>query len=308
MTTSNGVFTATDGARIAWECHGTEHTGTPLVLVNGLSAVMSDWGALTKSLAASRKVLVFDHRGIGKSHMTESETEDVSIELLARDLLDLLNHLDFHAVDLLGFSMGGAVVLAIVTRDDAQPAVDGAGVAVQGVEVRHVVLTATFTKMPRGDFKMGDVPSANGLSRDAHKRALTEFLVQMQYHPDVLVPGNPLHAQMQMRVQDSLATRRPQATIMHHAGAITLYDVRERLAQVPRALPVRIVHGRRDRMVDYNESKKTEELLPQARRLLPCGAADSEEFGHMWFDYFDLDAAWVRPLSDFLDDAPDAHL
>lgn len=83
--------------------------------------------------------------------MSESEEEDYTIEMMADDVLALLRHLRFQKVDLLGFSMGGLVVQAVVTHPDAKP-VEG-GVVIDGVEVRHVVLSATFAKMPKSEFK-----------------------------------------------------------------------------------------------------------------------------------------------------------
>lgn len=83
--------------------------------------------------------------------MSENEEEDYTIDMMADDVLALLRHLRFQKVDLLGFSMGGLVVQAVVTHPDAKP-VEG-GVVIDGVEVRHVVLSATFAKMLKSEFK-----------------------------------------------------------------------------------------------------------------------------------------------------------
>lgn len=89
--------------------------------------------------------------------------------------------------------------------------------------------------------------------------------------------------------------------IIQQASAIALYSGRDALCRVPRGLPVAVIHGRRDRMVAYDESADLLARLPGAERLFPAtDAHDREAFGHMWFDYFAL-PAWVAPLTQFLD-------
>lgn len=52
-------------------------------------------------------VLIYDHRGIGNSTLTSAKDEDITIELMARDLLLLLENLKWKEVVICGFSMGG---------------------------------------------------------------------------------------------------------------------------------------------------------------------------------------------------------
>lgn len=94
--------------------------------------------------------MLLDHRGIGASYV--SEEEDYTISMMAEDVIALLAHLQMRKVQLLGFSMGGLVTQAIVTHPDAKPTPDQAGVVVKGIEVRAIVLTSTFVKMPRSEF------------------------------------------------------------------------------------------------------------------------------------------------------------
>ena len=85
------------------------------------------------------------------------------------------------------------------------------------------------------------------------------------------------------------------------AVAIAIYQGRDRLRYVPRHLPIAILHGRYDHMVAYDEAREIERFLPQARRLFPHVDGDREAYGHLWFDYFDVDTAWLPPLVHFLD-------
>lgn len=129
-------------------------------------------------------------------------------------------------------------------------------------------------------------------------RALAAFMLRYQYDEASLASSGTLAARLQARIDASEGTRRPQAVILQQAGAIAQYDAREALRRVPRGLPVLIVHGRCDRMVDYGEARELEACLPQAQRCVP---RDGEAYGHMWFDYYELRGAWVGPLVAFLD-------
>lgn len=56
-------------------------------------------------------VLIYDHRGIGNSSLSPAGDEEISIEILARDLLALLVHLNWKEVALCGYSMGGRFII-----------------------------------------------------------------------------------------------------------------------------------------------------------------------------------------------------
>jgi len=50
---------------------------------------------------------MFQYRGMGNSSLTLAGDEEITIELLARDLLFLLEHLGWEEIALCGHSMGG---------------------------------------------------------------------------------------------------------------------------------------------------------------------------------------------------------
>lgn len=296
-----------DGARIGYRVLGTDTTKPTLVMVNGMSAVMQDWQVLAERLARTRRVLLFDHRGIGASYLTEAGDEDITIALMAQDVLDLCKAVGVHDAHLLGFSMGGLITQAILTHPDAKPIDDGTAVRIHSMNVRRVVLASTFARSPRTAFRVDGARVPDGASRDERKRAQVRYMLSMQYHAEVLGEGKPLQKALDERIPLSLSTRRPQEVIMYQAMSVTTYADQAKLAHIPRRLPVAIIHGKRDQMVFYEASDELLGQLPGARRLYPAIDGDREEFGHLWFDYFDIDSAWLAPLTHFLD-APAAHL
>lgn len=235
---------------------------------------------------------------MGDSYMTPDESEDITIELMASDLLALIQHVGFSEVQLLGFSMGGIISQALICHPDAK--LIGSNVQVHGVTITALVLTATFAKSPKTAFNPSKMPQTEGLSRQERNLAIVRHMMAMQYDDESL--KGPLKAQFERRVQLALNTRRPFQTVMGQSIAIRMSDLRPSLAKLGShsALRVLIIHGVRDQMVDYKESEELARLLPNSVRLSPASSAGSQ-FGHMWYEYLDQERDWVAPLCSWLD-------
>jgi pimeloyl-ACP methyl ester carboxylesterase len=91
-------------------------TGVPLVLITHLAAVLDNWDPrVVDGLAARRRVIAFDNRGVGASTGTTPKT----IQAMAADAVTFIRALGLTQVDLLGFSMGGMIAQVIV-QDEPQ--------------------------------------------------------------------------------------------------------------------------------------------------------------------------------------------
>jgi pimeloyl-ACP methyl ester carboxylesterase len=87
--------------------------GVPVVFLHHFTAVLDDWDpAVVDGIAAERRVILVDLRGVGGSGGTTPD----SIEAMAGDAIAFLNALELSTVDLLGFSLGGMVAQLIVER------------------------------------------------------------------------------------------------------------------------------------------------------------------------------------------------
>jgi aminoacrylate hydrolase len=91
--------------------------GPLLLLVSGLAGVASYWEPNIAELARHHTVVRYDHRGTGRS--TRSE-QVYSIELLADDLVALMDRLGFERASLVGHSTGGAIGQVIAARHPAR--------------------------------------------------------------------------------------------------------------------------------------------------------------------------------------------
>ena len=87
--------------------------GPPLLLVTGLAGVASYWEPNMEGLARHFTVIRYDHRGTGRSVRSE---QAYSVELLADDLVDLMDFLGIEKASLLGHSTGGAIGQVIAAR------------------------------------------------------------------------------------------------------------------------------------------------------------------------------------------------
>jgi len=109
-TVRNGLEKArtADGTNIVYRLHnpgGTRH----VALVHSLAMDHSFWDPVAERLSASASVLTYDCRGHGAS---DKPPGPYTVELFARDLAELMDHVGWPAAVVAGASMGGCVSLA----------------------------------------------------------------------------------------------------------------------------------------------------------------------------------------------------
>lgn len=81
--------------------------GPPLVILHGLFGSADNWRSIAKALSSERRVISVDLRNHGRSFHHPQQTFD----LMAEDLLNLLDDLGLSAIDLLGHSLGGKTAM-----------------------------------------------------------------------------------------------------------------------------------------------------------------------------------------------------
>jgi len=102
--------------------------GVPVLLIHGLAgASLTEWYQVAPKLAIDRRVIMIDHRGHGLSAPGDRRFE---IEDDADELMAVLDAIGVGKVDVVGYSMGGAIAQALARRHPGR--------------VRKLVLMATF--------------------------------------------------------------------------------------------------------------------------------------------------------------------
>jgi pimeloyl-ACP methyl ester carboxylesterase len=88
--------------------------GVPVVFITHLAAVLDNWDPrVVDGIAARRRVITFDNRGVGASSGTTPRT----IEEMARDAVTFIRGLGFEQVDIHGFSMGGMIAQVVAQEE-----------------------------------------------------------------------------------------------------------------------------------------------------------------------------------------------
>lgn len=96
---------------VAYKSFGS---GEPLVLITAYIATMDTWDPFfLETLATRYRVVVFDNRGMGKTSGGEAEW---TMERFADDTAGLIEALGLGPSNVLGWSMGGDVALALSVR------------------------------------------------------------------------------------------------------------------------------------------------------------------------------------------------
>ncbi|MEV8148578.1 alpha/beta hydrolase [Arthrobacter sp. NPDC080073] len=99
-----------DGVQVAYRDLGPRR-GVPLIFFTHVSGNLDNWDPrIVDGIAANRRVITFDYRGVGASSGKVRPT----IELMAGDAADFISALGLDQVDVLGFSLGGMVAQALV--------------------------------------------------------------------------------------------------------------------------------------------------------------------------------------------------
>lgn len=93
-----------------YEIYGT---GEPLVLIHGGLGSIEMFGANLQSLAKTRKVIAVDLQAHGH---TADIPRPLSMEYMADDIAALLKYLDIKKADIMGFSLGGGIVIQTAIR------------------------------------------------------------------------------------------------------------------------------------------------------------------------------------------------
>jgi len=124
----------------------TNTAARPLLLITGYAVTKEMWNAdFVQALAAQRRVLLLDNRGMGRGmgrgDTTSSQADDASgIPGMARDAAALLDALGIVQADVLGWSMGGMAAQELaLTRPDLVASLTLYATAPDTVEIMPVL-------------------------------------------------------------------------------------------------------------------------------------------------------------------------
>jgi pimeloyl-ACP methyl ester carboxylesterase len=238
-------------------------------------AVLDDWDPrVVDGIAAHHRVIAFDNRGVGASGGSVPHT----VEDMARDAIAFIRALGPEKVDLLGFSLGGAVAQMVALQAPHL--------------VRRMILAGTG---PRGGGGIGKI------TRIAVIAYIKSVLTLSDARNFLFFPRTPegkraakdYFARLKERTRDrdksiSLQARRAQLKAITTAGASTPDD----LSVITQ--PVFVVNGDRDLMVESSHSADMARRLPNAKLTIYADSGHGGIFQHH--------SEFVPAVLDFLAD------
>src|SRR6185437_3161366 len=96
-------FAPVNGIRLYYAIFN-QHGGQPVILLHGSLGSSDDWGFETPLLDKTHEVIVLDSRGRGRSTIS---SQPLTTELLASDVLSLMDFLKIPKASIVGWSEGG---------------------------------------------------------------------------------------------------------------------------------------------------------------------------------------------------------
>ena len=238
------VLERPDGARIWWT---TEGEGEPVVLVMGLGYPSDMWFRVGPVLAEHYRVLRLDNRGAGR-------TGDVpggpySVEMMADDVLAVLDEAGETSAHVVGASMGGLIAQEVALSAPER--------------VRSLVLACTHPGVAHSVWD----PQAVALL--ARRGSLTP-----QEAAEASIPFNYVSATPRERIEQDWAVRLPLASTpagyLAQAAGSSKWSGLERLPSL--RVPTLVVHGEGDRLVPAVNGRLIADAVPGAELVIIADA------------------------------------
>src|SRR4051812_25151378 len=237
-----------DGVEFAYRQLGPS-TGVPVVFLTHLGAVLDNWDPrVVDGIAAKRRVIAFDNRGVGGSGGSTPAT----VEEMAKDAVSFIRALGLDQVDLFGFSLGGMIAQVIAQQESQlvrKMILAGTGPA--GGEGIEKVTRITYLDTARGLLTRQDPKQFLFFTRTPNgRRAGKEFL-----------------ARLEERTSDrdkaiSVRSFRAQLKAIHRWGRQQPED----LANIHQ--PTLAINGESDKMVPTKNTVELDRRLPNSQLVL----------------------------------------
>ena len=217
-------LTVPDGTRLYYEEMGA---GDPLLLISGNGRDHRDWNKVRDDFTDRYRVIVYDHRGTGKSD--KPSAPPYSIQGFAQDAIALLDHLGIARAHVYGHSMGGMIAQRLAISHPER--------------VGALVLAATAPSNPVANTQ------GHAVSRTAEAEALMTHLptdpeqalkqIQLTIYSPVYLEAHPELIQAELQ-----ALPVPEHALRLHLQAAKEHDAWDLLPSIQ--APTLVMHGSDD--------------------------------------------------------------
>ncbi|HYN46027.1 MAG TPA: pyrimidine utilization protein D [Allosphingosinicella sp.] len=253
-------------AGLYWEEHGPADAPA-LVLSSGLGGSAAYWAPNLQALAQDHRVILYDHRGTGRSDRDLSFNLDV--DDMAGDVLALMDGLGLKSATLVGHAAGGAIGLSLALTAPER--------------LDRLVVVNGFARPDPHFLRCFDTRLA--LLRDSGARAF------LHAQPIFLYPARWISENSERLVAEEaqqLAHFQGAPNIEARIAALAAFDVAARLGEV--RTPTLLIAAEDDMLVPASCSEALAEGLPGATLAVmtgghACNVTEAAFFNHLLRDW-----------------------
>lgn len=237
----------------------------PVILSAGLGGAGAYWAPNLPQLSRSHRVIVYDHRGTGRSD--RALPDSVSVDDLAADLIALMDGLGIERADVVGHALGGLAGMVAAYRD----------------RVGKLVLVNGWVRLDPHTARCFD--ARLHILRGAGVRAFLEA------QPIFLYPAAWIarhRARIEAEIEAQLAHFQGQDSLRKRIAAARAFDMVEQIEGFP--VPMLAIAAEDDILVPWTV---TEDLMltgTVTRVLMPrgghaCNVTEPEQFNRHVLDF-----------------------
>jgi pimeloyl-ACP methyl ester carboxylesterase len=249
----SGIFFAeVKGLKLCYEMKGM---GFPIFLIHGFGTKKEYWIAQSDNFSNEFKVITLDNRGAGRSGRPN---EPYTAEMLAKDVIGLMDVLKLEKAHFIGHSLGGAVVQHIAIMYPER--------------VAKIILMNTFPDFPLDKsglemFKKNQIVMYEAIRMDPIKgfydkmklRFSRDFLKIMKMEPDRKLHG--IVTTNELMEINNIDPATPQ-DIKNLTNVLVTHNVLNRLHQIK--AETLIIAGDKDRLASKVSSEQLHEKIPNS--------------------------------------------
>jgi aminoacrylate hydrolase len=256
-------------AGLWYDWHGPEE-GEVLILSPGLGGSADYWRPNLAAFAERYRVLLYDHRGTGRSD--RAMPKKVGADDFADDILALMDALGIEAATLIGHAAGGVAALVLALK------------AAERVD-RLVVVNGWAAPDPHF-LRCFDARLAllRNSGPEAYLRAQPIFLYPADW-------SSEHHGEIEAELPAQLEHFQGAETLSKRIAALASFDISDRLREI--GVPVLVVAARDDMLVPSRAGEALADGLPNAQLATP--ALGGHAFNITYPDEFNgFILAWLR--------------
>ncbi|CAG8542460.1 29387_t:CDS:10 [Gigaspora margarita] len=209
-----------------------------------------------EELAKNHEVIIFDNRGIGESTVA-SYDDPITIELMAKDTIELVKHFGIKRFNLFGVSMGGMIALCVALNVPPdlklEKLVIGAGFAQIKSYLKKYQEIEELCKLPEMNHPKSIQEQKNMLLSSENDLAKYFFK-----HPDELDKLDKI-AEIIFKTND----KRPIEIYKRQWEAIKQCNLVSRLQTIK--VPTLIIHGEDDELIPIQEGELLDREIPNTQ-------------------------------------------